>query len=145
MMPGAQQVIRFPRKTSESVVYQLSGTEFQGWNVVSVQRLLGEGAGLWLTCFSKRVEWTHRGDLRILLPKTLDKQEWPLRRLLRPHCLYPGAKRASTVNPPRSVVVEDEAQILNFFAPKWRCLSERRGCNGEKGMNGSFCFSGATE
>lgn len=39
------QVIGFPRKTSESVVYQLSGTEFQGWNVVSVQRLLGEGVG----------------------------------------------------------------------------------------------------
>lgn len=36
------QVIGFPRKTSESVVYQLSGTGFQGWNAGSVQRLLGE-------------------------------------------------------------------------------------------------------
>lgn len=36
------QVIGFPRKTSESVVYQLSGTGFQDWNVGSVQRLLGE-------------------------------------------------------------------------------------------------------
>lgn len=35
------QVIGFPRKTSESVVYQLSGTGFQDWNAVSVQRLLG--------------------------------------------------------------------------------------------------------
>lgn len=37
------QVIGFPRKTSESVVYQLSGTGFQDWNAVSVQRLLGGG------------------------------------------------------------------------------------------------------
>lgn len=36
------QVIGFPRKTSESVVYQLSGTGFQGWNAGSVQRLLRE-------------------------------------------------------------------------------------------------------
>lgn len=39
------QVIGFPRKTSESVVYQLSGTGFQDWNAVSVQRLLGGGGG----------------------------------------------------------------------------------------------------
>lgn len=39
---GLEQVIGFPRKTSESVVYQLSGTGFQDWNVGSVQRLLGE-------------------------------------------------------------------------------------------------------
>lgn len=31
-----------PEKTSESVVYQLSGTGFQVWNAVSEQRLLGE-------------------------------------------------------------------------------------------------------
>lgn len=40
---GLVQVIGFPRKTSESVVYQLSGTGFQDWNAVSVQRLLGGG------------------------------------------------------------------------------------------------------
>lgn len=38
---GLVQVIGFPRKTSESVVYQLSGTGFQDRNAVSVQRLLG--------------------------------------------------------------------------------------------------------
>lgn len=50
----------FPRKTSESVVYQLSGTEFQGWNVVSVQRLLGEeagGVGLPLECLLVFPTW----------------------------------------------------------------------------------------
>lgn len=36
------QVIGFPGKTSESVVYQLSGTGFQDRNAGSVQRLLGE-------------------------------------------------------------------------------------------------------
>lgn len=41
-MWSSVQVIGFPRKTSESVVYQLSGTGFQDWNVGSVQRLLGE-------------------------------------------------------------------------------------------------------
>lgn len=39
---GLVEVIGFPRKTSESVVYQLSGTGFQDWNAGSVQRLLGE-------------------------------------------------------------------------------------------------------
>lgn len=71
--------------------------------------------------------------------------------------LVPRCKRAPIVNcplVPRPVLfcvcvcdVEDEAQILNFFAPHWRRLSEGRRAEAQdtmvKRMNSSFCFPGA--
>lgn len=65
------QVIGFPRKTSESVVYQLSGTGFQDRNAVSVQRLLGGGllvnAHLFFQPGGMDSKGGRGGGLRILL------------------------------------------------------------------------------
>lgn len=98
------QVIGFPRKTSESVVYQLSGTEFQGWNVVSVQRLLGErvgGVGLLVNAdlFFQPGGMDLEGGFEDSPSQNTSQstacqmQEWPrvLRHLAWPHDLYQGA------------------------------------------------------
>lgn len=138
------QVIRFLRKTSESVVYQLSGTEFQDWNVVNVQRLLGEGAG--------GVGW---GAVRLLLntylffqaggmdsargfedsPSQNAQQTQPAKCRSGPcnacHIICTKVQTCAHCKPacsPRPALLlcaccGRQGSDIEFFAPEWRCLS----------------------
>lgn len=168
---GSVQVIGFPRKTSESVVYQLSGTGFQDWNAVSVQRLLGGGVAS--ECSLVFPTWWDGlkggGILRILLlslsffcclnGEQLHKhagetREWPLAVIFSADTwLGTRCKRAPIVTSPHSLcpgafVSWKTRPKYWIFAPQRRRLSERtRAEAGQQwpGMNDLFCFSGATK